>query len=179
MARHHIRDEKGDLHIYNDEEYKQYKFNKGCYGIFALLVFVIGGLLSKCGDDKSTTSSSKVEEFVNSEVAYPTEKSNNTTDMNLLMNEQSQIEESEEETQNPIDEIEANSTIQENVQDASSNNEVVHEDSYSENNDESYSVDPKELKKQQKEERKRQKQMEKEAKRRAKEEAKEATNNDY
>lgn len=25
MARHHIRDDKGNLHIFNDSEYKEYK----------------------------------------------------------------------------------------------------------------------------------------------------------
>ncbi len=43
MASHHIRDEKGDIHIYNDEEYKQYKFNRGCLGGLVLLVFLIIG----------------------------------------------------------------------------------------------------------------------------------------
>ena len=78
MASHHIRDEKGDLHIYNDEEYKQYKFNKGCIGVFVLLIFMIGGILSKCSGDKNTTSSSKIEEFVNSEAPNPNKRNNNT-----------------------------------------------------------------------------------------------------
>jgi hypothetical protein len=175
MARHHIRDEKGDLHIYNDEEYKQYKYNKGCLGVFALLVFIIGGILSKCSGDKDTTSSSKIEEFVNSEVPNPTEKSDNTTDMNMLMNEQSQIEELEEvETQRSIEEVEDNSTIQKEVMEESPSKEISNDKSYSENNNESFTEDQKLLKKQQKEERKRQKKLEKEAKRIAKEEAKEA-----
>ena len=170
MARHHIRDEKGDLHIYNDEEYKQYKYNKGCLGVFALLVFIIGGILSKCSGDKDTTSSSKIEEFVNSEVPNPTEKSDNTTDMNMLMNEQSQIEE--------LEEVEDNSTIQKEVMEESPSKEISNDKSYSENNNESFTEDQKLLKKQQKEERKLQKQltkkalrMAKKAKHRAKEEA--------
>lgn len=175
MASHHIRDEKGDLHIYNDEEYKQYKFNKGCIGVFVLLVFMIGGILSKCSGDKKTTSNSKIEEFVNSEAPNPNEKKNNTTDINMLMNERSQIEELEkEETQESIEEVEDNSSIQEIVQEDSSFKEISNAESYSENNNESFTEDQKLLKKQQKEEKKRQKQLEKEAKRKAKDEAKEA-----
>ena len=175
MARHHIRDEKGDLHIYNDEEYKQYKFNKGCLGVFALLVLMIGGVLNKCSGDKNTTSSSKIEEFVNSEAPNPNKKNNNTTDKNILLNERSQIEELEEvETQSSIEEVEDNSSIQEIVQEENSFKEISNAESYSENNNESFTEDQKLKKKQQKEEKKRQKQLEKEAKRRAKEEAKEA-----
>ena len=57
MARHHIRDNEGNLHFFNDEEYRQYKFNKGCFGVLALLFFVIGGIVSTCNNDKKTSSS--------------------------------------------------------------------------------------------------------------------------
>ena len=175
MARHHIRDEKGDLHIYNDEEYKQYKFNKGCIGVFVLLILMIGGILSKCSGDKNTPSSSTNDGIVNSEVQNQTEESDNSSDMNMFMNEQTQTEEAEEiETQQPVEETEEISSKQEIIQEGESYDAVTIDESYSENNSESFSNDPKLLKKLQKEERKRQKQLEKEAKRKAKEEAKEA-----
>lgn len=39
MAQHHIRDDKGDLHIFNDNEYEEYKkgkFRNGCLIVFFL-----------------------------------------------------------------------------------------------------------------------------------------------
>jgi hypothetical protein len=91
------------------------------------------------------------------------------------MNEQTQTEESEEiETQTSFEETEEISPKQETIQEGESYDAVTIDESYSENNNESFIEDPKLLKKQQKEERKRQKQLEKEAKRKAKEEAKEA-----
>ena len=174
MARHHVRDNEGNLHFFNDEEYKQYRYRNGCLGVIALLVFLIGGLLGKCNNDKDTSSSPK-EETVKSEVQNPKEESDNTTDMNLLMNEQSQMEESEEiEAQGSIEDIEDNSTIQEKAHEENGFDEVDNDESYSTNNNDTYSEDPKLLKKQLKEERKLQKKLEKEAKRKAKEEAKEA-----
>ena len=77
MARHHIRDEKGNLHFFNDEEYKQYKFNKGCMGILVLLIFAIGGLLSKCSDNKDNSTKSKVENSVKSDVRNSNKESDN------------------------------------------------------------------------------------------------------
>lgn len=175
MASHHIRDEKGNLHIYNDEEYKQYKYNKSCFGIIALLVFLIGGSLGIFKSNKDTSSSSTNEGIVNTEIQNQTEESNNTTDMNTLMNEQIQAEESEEtENQTSFEEIDENYKKQELIEEGESFDAVINDETYSENKNESYSEDPKLLKKKQKEERKRQKQLEKEAKRKAKEEAKEA-----
>lgn len=175
MASHHIRDEKGDLHIYNDEEYKQYKYNKGCLGVIALLFFVIGGTLGVFKNDKDIPSSSTNDGIVNSEVQNQTKENDNSSDMNMFMNEQTQTEEAEEiETQQPVEETEEISSKQEIIQEGESNDAVTIDESYSENNNESFSNDPKLLKKLQKEERKRQKQLEKEAKRKAKEEAKEA-----
>ena len=175
MASHHIRDEKGNLHIYNDEEYKQYKYNKGCFSVIALLIFLIGALFGIFKNDKDTSSSSTNEGIVNSEVRNKTEESNNTIDMNMLMNEQTQTEELEEtKAQITFEETEDNSPKQEIRQEDESFDAVTNEESYSEDNNKLYSVDPKLLKKKQKEERKRQKQLEKEAKRKAKEEAKEA-----
>ena len=175
MASHHIRDEKGDLHIYNDEEYKQYKYNKGCLGVIALLFFVIGGTLGVFKNDKDIPSSSTNEGIVNSEVQDQTEENNNSSDMNMFMNEQTQTEKSEEfETQTSFEETEEISPRQGIIQEGESYDAVTIDESYSENNNESFSNDPKLLKKLQKEERKRQKQLEKEAKRKAKEEAKEA-----
>ena len=175
MASHHIRDEKGDLHIFNDEEYKQYKYNKGCLGVIALLFFLISGILGVSKNDKDISSSSTNEGIVNSEVQNQTEENNNSSDMNLFMNEQAQTDKSEEfETQTSFEETEENSPKQEIIQEEESYDAITIDESYSENNNESISEDPKLLKKQQKEERKRQKQLEKEAKRKAKEEAKEA-----
>lgn len=175
MASHHIRDEKGDLHIYNDEEYKQYKYNKGCLGVIALLFFLIGGIIGVFKNDKDIPSSSTNEGIVNSEVQNQTEENNNSSDMNMFMNTHTQTEESEEfETQTSLERTEKISPKQENMQERESHDAVTIDESYSENNNESFSEDPKLLKKQQKEERKRQKQLEKEAKRIAKEEAKEA-----
>ena len=169
MARHHIRDEKGNLHFFNDEEYKQYKFNKGCMGALVLVVFAIGGLLSKCSENKDHSTKSNVENSVKSDIQNSNEESDNTTNMNLLMDEQSETEETDiVANQNP------NEDAEEIQQEESPLNEVVDDESIPESNDELYSVDPKTLKKQQKEERKRQKQLEKEAKRKAKQEAKEA-----
>jgi len=175
MARHHIRDEKGDLHIYNDEEYKQYKYNKGCLGVIALLLFLISGIFGVSKNDKDIPSNSTNDGIVNSEVQNQTEESDNSSDMNMFMNEQTQTEESEEiETQTSVEETEEISPKQDNIQEGESYDAVSIDESYSENNSESFSDDPKLLKKLQKEERKRQKQLEKEAKRKAKEEAKEA-----
>ena len=175
MASHHIRDEKGNLHIYNDKEYKQYKYNKGCLGVIALLVFLIGGVLDKFNSNKDTSSSSKKETFFNSEVQNQSDESRNTTDMNMYVNEQTQTEKSNGiENKTSFEETEENSQKQEIIQKDEVFDAVTIDEAYSENNNESYSEDPKLLKKQQKEERKRQKQLEKEAKRKAKEEAKEA-----
>ena len=175
MASHHIRDEKGDLHIYNDEEYKQYKYNKGCLGVIALMFILISGILGVSKNNKNIPSSSTNEGIVNSEVQNQTEENNNSSDMNMFMNEQTQTEESEEiETQTSFEETEEISPKQETIQEGESYDAVTIDESYSENNNESFIEDPKLLKKQQKEERKRQKQLEKEAKRKAKEEAKEA-----
>lgn len=175
MASHHIRDEKGDLHIYNDEEYKQYKHNKGCLGVIALLFFLISGILGLFKNDKDIPPSSTNEGIVNSEVQNQTEENNNSSDINMLMNEQIQAEETEEtETQTSFEETEESSEKQEEIKNGESFDENTNDESYSENNIESNTEDPKILKKQQKEERKRQKQLEKEAKRKAKEEAKEA-----
>ena len=169
MARHHIRDEKGNLHFFNDEEYKQYKFNKGCYGVLALLVFAVGGLLNKCNNKKETSTETKIEKIVNTDALNSTKEGDNTSEMNILMDKLPEVEESDNiETQNQIEETEELS------QEESYFNEVFNEESVSENNDESYSIDMKTLKKQQKEERKRLKQLEKEAKRKAKEEVKKA-----
>lgn len=161
MARHHIRDEKGNLHFFNDEEYKQYKFNKGCMGALALLLFAIGGLLSKCSDNKGNSTKPKVENSVKSDVRNSNKDSDYATNINLLMNEQSEAEETD-----IVANQNQNIDTEEIQQEENSFNEVV--------DDESYSVDQKTLKKQQKEERKRQKLLEKEAKRKAKQEAKEA-----
>lgn len=188
MARHHIRDNEGNLHFFNDEEYRQYKFNKGCFGVLALLFFVIGGIVSTCNNDKKTSSSSQ-EKVVNSEIQNQKEIDDNNIDMNKMMNEQSQIEESEEiETHISIEETEDKSITQEETRKDSPSSEVVDDEYYSEIKNESTSEDQKLLKKQlkeerkrqkqmEKEERKRQKQMEKDAKRKAKEEAKEAKRN--
>lgn len=169
MARHHIRDEKRNLHFFNDEEYKQYKFNKGCMGALVLVVFAIGGLLSKCSENKDHSTKSEVENSVISDVQDSNKESDNTTDMNLLTNEQSEAEET-----NIVANLNPNEDTEELQQEESSFNEAVDDESIPDSIDESYSVDPKTLKKQQKEERKRQKKLEKEAKRKAKQEAKEA-----
>lgn len=169
MARHHIRDEKGNLHFFNDEEYKQYKFNKGYMGALALLLFAIGGLLSKCSDNKDDSTKSKVENSIKSDVRNSNKESDYATDMNLHMNEQSEAEKTD-----IVANQNQNIDTEEIQQEENSFNEVVDDESIPDSNDESYSVDQKMLKKQQKEERKRQKQLEKEAKRKAKQEAKEA-----
>lgn len=173
MARHHVRDNNGDLHFFNDEEYKQYKYRNSCLGVLALIIFAIGGLVSKCGNDDKSSSSSKTEEVVNSEVQNSVDERSNTTDINMLMNEQIETEKIDNvETPETIEETKDNSTTQENTQEETID-EVANDESYSEENNESYSEDLKSLKKRQKEERKRVKQLEKEAKRKAKEEAKE------
>lgn len=169
MARHHIRDNEGNLHFFNDEEYKQYKYRNGCLGVLALLILFIGGLLNTCKNDKDSSSSSSKEQVINSEVQNSTEKDDRTTNLNLLMDEKSQVEETEE-----IEAQESNEETNEETQEESSFTEVTNDASYSENTEESFSEDQKSLKKLQKEERKRQKQLEKEAKRKAKEDAKEA-----
>ena len=169
MARHHIRDNEGNLHFFNDEEYKQYKYRNGCLGVLALLVLFIGGLLNTCKNDNDSSSSSPKENVIDSEVQNSTEKDDRTTNMNLLMDEKSQVEETEE-----IEVQESNEDTNKETQEESSFTEVTNDVSYSEDAEESFSEDQKSLKKLQKEERKRQKQLEKEAKRKAKEEAKEA-----
>lgn len=174
MARHHIRDNEGNLHIYNDEEYKQYKYNKGCLGVVALLIFLIGGIVSTCNDDKKNSSTSQ-EKVVNSEIQNHNEEDVDNIDMNKLVNKYSQLEESEAiETQTTIDENDDKSIVQEETLEESYSNEVINDDYNSEIDNELTPEDQKLLKKQQKEERKRQKQMEKDAKRKAKEAEKEA-----
>lgn len=172
MAQHHIRDNNGDLHFFNDEEYKQYKYRNGCLGVVALLVFVIGGLVSKCGGDGKSSSNTNTEEVISSEVHNTNDEDDNAADINMLMNEHADIIDNEE-TQDTSNDTEDNSTIQENVQEETVEG-VTNEQSYTEDNEDSFSEDLKSLKKRQKEERKRLKQLEKEAKRKAKEEAKEA-----
>ena len=172
MARHHIRDNEGNLHIYNDEEYKQYKYRNGCLGVMALLIFCVGGALNKCSNDEKTSSDPKVEKVVNSEIQNLTEESADLIDRDLSNNE---IEESEVEgTLNQNVTKVNNIPVQENNQDESAATDNANEDSTYGEIEESDLEDPKLVKKLEKEERKRQKKLEKEAKRKAKAEAKEA-----
>lgn len=174
MARHHIRDNAGNLHIFNDSEYKKYKFNKGCWSVLVLLTILIGGILKTCNNDKKASSNSQ-EVVDNSEIQNQKEEGKNSINTTKLMNKQSQIEESEAiETQTSINATEDKSIVQEEILEASSSNEVINDDDYSEvYNELPPPEDQRLLKKQQKEERKRQKQMEKEAKRKAREAEKE------
>ena len=172
MARHHIRDNEGNLHFFNDEEYKQYRYRNGCLGVIALLVFAIGGLVSKCDNGEKSSSDIKTEKVLNTEIHNSTEERNTINEINQSMTEQTTTEEFDNvETLNPIKEDEITTTELDTLKDIE---EVTHEETLPETKDDSYLVDTESLKKQQKEERKRQKQLEKAAKRKAKEEAKEA-----
>jgi len=174
MARHHVRDSEGNLHFFNDEEYKQYRYKNSCLGILALLIFLIGGLVSKCNGDEKSTSNPKTEKVVNDNVKSSTDKVNYTTEVDVLKNEQIETEVKDKiETPISIAETDNHSTIEEDTHEENIET-VSNKEQDSVNNDESYHEDMKSLKKRQKEERKRLKQMEKEAKRKAKEEAKEA-----
>lgn len=66
MALHHIRDDKGNLHYFNDEEYRQYlRDNKGsgCFVFLFIAAIFLGIVFSHDNDDKSS-SSSKTEQVV-------------------------------------------------------------------------------------------------------------------
>lgn len=110
MARHHIRDNEGNLHICDDEEYEKYKSKKGCFSLFGYL-FLGLLILAAYIEDKKKTDDSKTEEVVNVDTQKTNVEDNNRTDKNILTNSNNQLEEMEDlETENSLD-INVESTI--------------------------------------------------------------------
>lgn len=115
MARHHIRDDKGNLHIFNDSEYKEYKKNKfinGCLIVFFFIIVMIAGQIGKGDEDKKDSPPHQVEKVVNSKVETSSKKSVSSTDIEKIQEEQSQTEEFEDIEHSNAIEGELNSTVQ-------------------------------------------------------------------
>lgn len=126
MAQHHIRDDKGDLHIFNDNEYEEYKkgkFRNGCLIVFFFIILMIAGQIGNGDKDKKDSATPhQVEKVVNSKVETSSKKSVSSTNIERIQEEQSQMKESEDiEHSNSIEE-EFNSTVQDITPKGSSQN---------------------------------------------------------
>ena len=132
MARHHIRDNNGNLHFFNDQEYFNFK-HKGCLSILTILFIVIVGIDAII--DNKKTDDQKTEKVVNVDVKKTSVEKTKSTDRTISTSTNSKIEETENvETDNSVN-IDAESATPTNNPQNDNIEEVDHHKSYSEDND--------------------------------------------
>ncbi len=132
MARHHVRDNDGNLHFLNDQEYFNFK-HKGCLSILTILFIVIIGFDTII--DNKKTDDQKTENVVNVDVQKTSVKKNESTDRTISTNTNSKIEETENvEIDNSVN-LDAESATPTNNTQNNNIEEVDHHESYSEDND--------------------------------------------
>ena len=124
MALHHIRDSKGNLHYFNDEEYRQYLRDKrrtGCFVFLIIAALFLSTVFSHDNDDKSS-SRSKTEQVVRKK-----NKTNNDHDTITIKNDEESINREVENTESPAEEIIIEPTItEENIKDKKDEFKEIH-----------------------------------------------------
>ena len=93
MGFHHVRDREGNLHSYDDAEYKSYKRRKGCYTIITILVCISLWLWGAANGDKKSSSNTE-ENVTNSKTQESIEENENPSTINTLMHENVEEEKS-------------------------------------------------------------------------------------
>lgn len=131
MALHHIRDSKGNLHYFNDEEYRQYLRDKrrtGCFVFLIIAALFLSTVFSHDNDDKSS-SRSKTEQVVRKKNKTSTRKNktNNDHDTITIKNDEESINREVENTESPAEEIIIEPTItEENIKDKKDEFKEIH-----------------------------------------------------